>query len=175
MFNIVVHNQKLLKGLKCVIRVQYGFIFLQPQRFAPHCFYHHLYGLKDLLLGFPLTTSVSFLVSVFGSFTPVCRPFFERAGERGVKLRHVVYEVWLVSYLFFSFQTWHLRKWKLTSIGQSKHMVIRKICRSAIGQFSTQSLITVSEVFAKVNSAQFSSRFWSWELNLHAHNLKMLL
>ena len=108
-------------------------------------------------------------------FPPFVGHFFERAGERGVKLRHVVYEVWLVSYLFFSFQTWHLRKWKFTSIGQSKHMVIRKICRSAIGQFSNQSLITVPEVFAKVNSAQFSSRFWSWELNLHAHNLKMLL
>ena len=30
--------------------------------------------------------------------------------ERGVKFRHVVYEIWSVSYLFFSFQIWHLRK-----------------------------------------------------------------
>ena len=31
-------------------------------------------------------------------------------------------EVWLVSYLFFSFQIWYMRKWMFTSIGQSKHM-----------------------------------------------------
>ena len=100
--------------------------------------------------------------------------FFQLARERGVKLRHFVYEVWLVSYLFFSFQIWHLRKWMLTSIRQSKHMVLMKRRQSAIGQFSNLSLITVPEVFAKVNSVQFSSRFWSWELNLHAQNLKVL-
>ena len=35
---------------------------------------------------------------------PLCfGHFFKRVREREVKLRHVVYEVWLVSYLFFSF------------------------------------------------------------------------
>ena len=60
--------------------------------------------------------------SAFGSFSPVCRPFFKQAREREVKLRHVLYEAWLVSYLFFSFQIWYFRKWMITSIGQSKHM-----------------------------------------------------
>ena len=31
--------------------------------------------------------------SAFGSFSPVCRPFFKQAREPEVKLRHVVYEV----------------------------------------------------------------------------------
>ena len=43
-----------------------------------------------------------------------------------MKLCHVVYEVWLVSYLFPSFQTWYFRKWIITSIGQSKHMWVTR-------------------------------------------------
>ena len=31
--------------------------------------------------------------SAFGSFSHLCRPFFKRAREPEVKLRHVVYEV----------------------------------------------------------------------------------
>ena len=64
--------------------------------------------------------------SAFGSFSPVCRPFFKQAREREVKLRHVLYEAWLVSYLFFSFQIWYFRKWMITSIGQSKHMRVTR-------------------------------------------------
>ena len=64
--------------------------------------------------------------SAFGSFSPVCRPcFWTGAGTWG-KLRHVVYEVGLVSYLFFSFQIWYLRKWIFTSIGQGKHMRVTR-------------------------------------------------
>ena len=44
--------------------------------------------------------------------------FFGRARERGVQFRYVVYKVWLVSYLFFSFQIWYLRKWISTSVGE---------------------------------------------------------
>ena len=79
---------------------------------------------------FQLSISVSFLLqslkaySPFGSFTPFCRPFFKRAQEREVKLRHILYEVWLVSHLLFSFLLWYFRKWITTSIGQSKHMSI---------------------------------------------------
>ena len=39
--------------------------------------------------------------SAFGSFPPFVGHFFKRAREPEVKLRHVVYKVWLVSYLFF--------------------------------------------------------------------------
>ena len=38
---------------------------------------------------------------------------------------------------------------------------IVSICRSTIGQFFSLSLVTVPEVFAKVNSAQFSSPLFS--------------
>ena len=55
--------------------------------------------------------SVRFLVSTFESFLGfreffprLSAIFFKRAREPEIKLRHVVYEVWLVSYLFFSFQ-----------------------------------------------------------------------
>ena len=66
--------------------------------------------------------------SAFGSFSPVCRSaiFFKRAREPEVKLRHVVYEVWLLSYLYFSFQIWYFWKWIITSIGQSKHMRVSR-------------------------------------------------
>ena len=39
-----------------------------------------------------------------GVLPPFAGHFFERAREHEVELRHVVYEIWLVSYLFFSFQ-----------------------------------------------------------------------
>ena len=61
-----------------------------------------------------------------GVFPPFVGHFVKRAREREVKLRHVVYEVWLVSYLFFSFQIWYFRKWIITSIGQSKHMRVTR-------------------------------------------------
>ena len=60
--------------------------------------------------------SVSFLVSTFESllgfseFLPrLSAFFFKRAREHEVKLSHVFYEVWLVSYLFFSFQIWYFQ------------------------------------------------------------------
>ena len=80
-----------------------------------------------------LSISVRFLVSTFESFLgfrefpPVSRPFFfNRAREREVKLRHVVYEFWLGIYLFFSFQIWYFVKWIISSIGQSKHMRVTR-------------------------------------------------
>ena len=61
-----------------------------------------------------------------GVFPPFVGHFFNRAREPEGKLHHVVYEVWLVSYLFFSFQIWYFRKWIITSIGQSKHMRVTR-------------------------------------------------
>ena len=61
-----------------------------------------------------------------GVFPPFVGHFFKRAREPEVKLHHVVYEVRLVSYLFFSFQIWYFRKWIITSIGQSKHMRVTR-------------------------------------------------
>ena len=46
-----------------------------------------------------------------GVFPPFVRQFSKWMREPEVKLHHVVYEVWLVSYLFFSFQIWCFRKW----------------------------------------------------------------
>ena len=51
--------------------------------------------------------------------------FFEWGRERAVRLHHVVYKVWLVSYLFFLFQLWYsctVYMQKGMNIGQSKHM-----------------------------------------------------
>ena len=86
----------------------------------------------DFVLGF-VFVSVRFLVSTFESFlsfrkffSRLSAIFFKRAREHEVKLCHVVYEVWLVSYLFFSFQIWYFRKWIITSIAQSKHMRVTR-------------------------------------------------
>ena len=43
--------------------------------------------------------------------------------------------------------------------------------RSAIGQFFSLYLVTVPEVFAKVNSAQLPFRFWRDEFILQIMNL----
>ena len=43
--------------------------------------------------------------------------------------------------------------------------------RSAIGQFFSLYLVTVPEVFAKVNSAQLPFRFWRDEIILQIMNL----
>ena len=52
-----------------------------------------------------------------GVFPPLVDHFFKRVREREVKLRYVVYEVWLVSYLLSSFQIWYFWKWIIMSIG----------------------------------------------------------
>ena len=64
--------------------------------------------------------------SAFGSFPPLVGHFFKRARERKVKLSHVVYEVWLVGYLFCSCQIRYFRKWIITSIGKRKHMRVTR-------------------------------------------------
>ena len=93
-------------------------------------FYNVTFG-----LGGKATTScvsVRFLVSTFESFLgflsfpPFVRHFFQQAREPEVKLHHVVYKVWLVSYLFISFQIWYFREWMITSIGQSKHLRVTR-------------------------------------------------
>ena len=61
-----------------------------------------------------------------GVFPRCVGHIFKRAREPEVNLRHVVYEVWLVSYLFFSFQIWYFRKWIITSIRHSKHMRVTR-------------------------------------------------
>ena len=61
-----------------------------------------------------------------GVFPPFVGQFSKWMREPEVKLHHVVYEVWLVSYLFFWFQIWYFRKWIITSIGQSKHMRVTR-------------------------------------------------
>ena len=48
--------------------------------------------------------------SGLGVFPPFVGQFFKRAREPEVKLHDVVYEVLLVSYLFFSFQIWYFPK-----------------------------------------------------------------
>ena len=60
-----------------------------------------------------------------GVFLPFVGHFYKQVRERGeVKLTQVIYEVWLVSYLFFSFQIWYFRKCIITSSRQSKHMKV---------------------------------------------------
>ena len=52
------------------------------------------------------------LKALSACFPPVCQrqPFFEQAGELGVKLRHAVHEIdWSVLFLLM-FQIWYLRK-----------------------------------------------------------------
>ena len=72
---------------------------------------------------------VRFLVSTFESFLGF-QEFSPRLSaiffKRALELHHVVYEVWLDSYLFFSFQIWYFWKWIITSIGQSKHMRVTR-------------------------------------------------
>ena len=51
-------------------------------------------------------------------------------------------EVWLVSYLFFSFQIWYMRKWMFTSIGQSKHMRVTSFNISRVSAW-TEALPSV--------------------------------
>jgi len=63
---------------------------------------------------FETSISFRFVVPMFESFvslfSPVCQPFFEQAGELGVKLRHVVDKIdWSVLFLLM-FQIWYLRK-----------------------------------------------------------------
>ena len=76
----------------------------------------------DKLPGFNLWK----LTRLSGFFPPFVSHFFKQAREGEVKLRHVVYEVWLVSYIFFSFQVWYFRTWITTSIGQSKRMRVTR-------------------------------------------------
>ena len=59
------------------------------------------------ILGFNLWK----LSRLSGVFHPFVGHFFKRAREPEIKLRHVVYEIWLVSYLFFSIQICYFRKW----------------------------------------------------------------
>ena len=51
-------------------------------------------------------------------------------------------EVWLVSYLSFSFQIWYMRKWMFTSIGQSKHMRVTSFNISRVSAW-TEALPSV--------------------------------
>ena len=50
------------------------------------------------------------LKALSACFPPVCQPFFEQAGELGVKSRFVVHEIdWSVLFRLM-FQIWYLRK-----------------------------------------------------------------
>ena len=103
-----------------VARTSKGFIMLRLARVVRQQYPAQCFGkIPDFNLW-------KFCRLAFGSFSPVVGHFFKRAREPEVKLRHVVYEVWLVSYLFFSFQIWYFRKWIITSIGQSKHMIVTR-------------------------------------------------
>ena len=95
-----------------------GFIMLRLARVVSQCPAQNF----SKLSGFNLWK----LTRLSGVFPPVYGHFFKRVREREVKLRHVVYEVWWVSHLFFSFQIWYFRKWIITSIGQSKHMRVTR-------------------------------------------------
>ena len=65
--------------------------------------------------------------SALGSFFPCLSAIF-LSGRGNLKENYVnvVYEIWWVSYLFFSFQIWYFRKWIITSIGQSKHLRVTR-------------------------------------------------
>ena len=108
-------NRILTWQLQVVARTSMGFIMLRlawvvRQQNPAECF--------SKIPGFNLWK----LSRLSGVFPPFGGHFFKRVREPEVKLRHLVYEVWLVSYLFFSFQIWYFRKWIITSIGQSKHL-----------------------------------------------------
>ena len=78
---------------------------------------------------FAFSPGLIYILSFLGLrefFSRLSRHFFKRAREPEGKLRHVVYEIWLVSYLFFSFQIWYFRKWIITSMRQSKHMRVTR-------------------------------------------------
>ena len=102
-----------------VVRTSMGFIVLRlawvvRQQYPDQCF--------GKIPGFNLWK----LSQLSGVFPPFVGYFFKRAWEPEGELHHVVYEVWLVSYLFFSFQIWYFWKWIITSIGQSKHMRVTR-------------------------------------------------
>ena len=58
--------------------------------------------------GEEIIANTLFLSDVFVAVTVIVS--WAPSRERGVKFRHVVHEIWSVSYLFFSFQIWYLRK-----------------------------------------------------------------
>jgi len=59
---------------------------------------------------FLFASSFQRLKALSAYFPPVCQPFFEQAGELGVKLRHVVHKIdWSVLFLLM-FQIKYLRK-----------------------------------------------------------------
>ena len=114
--------------LQEVARTSKGFIMLRLARVVRQQYPAQCFG---KIPGFNLWK----LSRLSGVFPPFVGHFFKRAREPEGKLRHVVYEVWLVSYLFFSFQIWYFRKWIITSIGQSKHMRVTRfnpLCVSAL-------------------------------------------
>ena len=104
--------------LREVARTSVGFIMFRlaqvVRQYPAQCF--------GKIPGFNLSK----LSRLSGVFPSSVGHFFKRAREHEVKLHHVVYEVWLVSYLFFSFQIWYFWKWIITSIGQSKHMRVTR-------------------------------------------------
>ena len=87
---------------------------------------HHIVKRTHLLASYPRDFIYSLGFRVTGVFPPFGGHFFRRAREPEKKLRHVVYKIWLVSYLIFSFQIWYFPKWIITSIGQSKHMRVTR-------------------------------------------------
>ena len=88
------------------------------------------------------------LTRLSGVFPPFVGHFFKREQEHEVKLRHIVYEVWLVSYLLFSFQIWYFRKWIITSMGQSKHMRVTRFKPLWVSSF-TDSTVFMLFFFSK--------------------------
>ena len=50
------------------------------------------------------------LKALWACFPPICQPFFEQAGELGVKLRHVVHEIDLSVLFLLMFQIKYLQK-----------------------------------------------------------------
>ena len=77
---------------------------IRPLSFS---FFELRYSLRSTE-GEEIIANTLFLSDVFVAVTVIVS--WAPSRERGVKFRHVVYRIWSVSYLFFSFQIWYLRK-----------------------------------------------------------------
>ena len=108
----------------------------------------------NILLGFSNIPGFNLwkLSRLSGVFLPFVGHFFKRAREPEGKLRHVVYEVWLVSYLFFLFQIWYFLKWIITNIGQSKHMRVTR--------FNSLWVSVTSKGISFVTADTLVNHFW---------------
>ena len=117
------------------------------------------------LLGFNLWKLITQLPGVF---LPFVRHFLSGC------VCHVVYEVWLVRYLFFSFQAWYFLKWIITSVGQRKHkhvstpyeflIVINRMIKFDCRKWSNKIELTKKKIAIGMQSNLRFPKYWQ---NMH--------